>query len=77
MVQGVGRWSLEGFGGLWSREFLRKVVGLLCVGSDGWRVKCWVELGVERGTEMVVVWVKLGEECWVVRVEMEALVSVG
>ena len=67
---------MEGFDGLWSREFLRKVVGLLCVGSDGWRVKCWVELGEEWRTEVVEFWVRLGDELRMVRVEMEALVSV-
>ena len=65
------------FGELWSWEFLRKVVGLLCVGSGGWRVISGAFLGVEWGTEMVEFWVRLGEECWVVRVEMEALVLVG
>ena len=37
----------------------------------------WVELGEEWRAEVVEFWVRLGGECWVVRVEMEALVLVG
>ena len=67
---------MEGFWGLWSREFWKRWSVGFCKDSRG----LWVVLGQEwpwnGEAEVLEFWVRLGGELWVVRVEMEALVSV-